>query len=255
MQQPSVRYLQLSNLPRRSDKARIHYVPKGATDVFKGNDFVHAAQDFAPGTNIEEMKEKLLDEIINEFADSEAGMEAIMYLRSIGRDFQEGDIIAIGDFVDREGPEHIGLYGYINKSSEAHPERLLRFESDEDNAYMFLPREYQIITKFPLHYWSDLPENIVPFDLSKVTFDFKKDLYKLDPEKYAGFQQALPFQHGEKVYYILIQNMYDFELYYLDLKYFEVRESSDEIWSELPYPLNFENTLFIPDVNTPLYNL
>ena len=226
MESLAQRFRRLSQLPRRPDRAKIHFLPRGAVPSLSEEDW----EDVAEGNE-----------------------ELLAYLQQ--RDLRRGDIIVVEEHLEDDERRDRGKLAFDG-------EEIVSWNFDEDRA-RFLPRQFQVVKEFPLQYWSEVFDNpdeaLVPFDFSR-RLEGLSDLRIHTIRAPRGIMKTIPFQDQQgQVYYILGDEnnfMGDFERVLPHLDYFGVlnpRSGSYDYFSaeRLPGGVDADRVLFIPSVGTP----
>ena len=208
----SQRYRQEASLPRRTDKAKIYFIPSGTFPIFQ-------EEDWEDLPDIEQEHDKVLS-----------------YLRQQDPDIRRGDIIVIEEQLDENNRGDIGKFAFDD-------EKIISWNSDpESPGARFLPEEFQVITEFPIHYWSEA------FDDSSemhVPFDFRQNIAQPEIYPFPGTSMlALSFRDK----YHILGEEYGTDGLFIEeiknLKYFSVTN----------YPfhnLDTNHLLIAPNVYTP----
>ena len=210
-------YADLSALPRRPNRARYYLIP-----------------DRIPGTRDPEWYAILTDNNRNEAFELQnyiISRDSNKGSKNIGSsgDLLRGDIAVISHQLDSA---ERGLL-IFNGSS---------FDAFEEDTYgnPFLPPDYQVITEFPIQYWSDMFSTLVPFNF----------VDSLGAVKYANLIQTItgylyPFKSNEVIYYIFADNYQDIASYawYHRVKDISALPSISELADRNLPPLTMDNLL------------
>lgn len=239
------RYRHLATLPRRPDKAKVHFIPSGLFGIFGYEEW-------------EFLNEGDYDEVLS-------------YLRQQDPDIIRGDIIVIEEHINEDERADMGKMAFDG-------ENIINWNLDgEMPDIRFLPTEFQVVSEFPLQYWSEVfddpTEMLVPFDFKKQMPDFRSEniaSFDVQEEPDGGFtlvaptdrpgrterMLVIPFRDSNGTVYNILGHAYGiggpFENEVKVLKYFGVlnpltREHSH--YHKIPYDPDL--ILLIPDVTTP----